>query len=197
MYYVEYIARDRSMPVEVFRTLADQAASWVDGQVDRMVLQLGRTLRLGPHPGYLALWHIPGIARLDAWEAYFASDAYRAGNRRSHAMHRAIDISDAGLYDALVEHGTEPAGLHLVERFDSAAEDSRIEAWFRTQPTGGGRLAYVLRRVGLLGPDPAHLAVWSFADYAACESFVRTPPAGGEVRIATAGAYRWLGQEVL
>lgn len=196
MYYVEFIARDRSMPIEIFRAFADQAASWVDGQVDRMVLQLGRTLRLGPHPGYLALWRIPGIARLDAWEAYFASDDYRAGNRRSHAMHRAIEITDAGLYDALVEDGTEPAGLHLIERFDSAAEDAAIAAWFRARPARGGRLAYVLRRVGLLGPDPAHLAVWSFADYAACEAFVRAP-SGNEVRIVSAGAYRWLGQEVL
>ena len=38
MYYVEFIQRDRAMPVEVFRALADQASSWVDPTADRMVL---------------------------------------------------------------------------------------------------------------------------------------------------------------
>ena len=197
MYYVEFIARDRTMPVEIFRALADQAASWVDAAADRMVLQLGRTLRLGPHPGYLAFWRIAGIARLDAWEAYFDSAAYRAGNPRSHAMHRAIDIAEAGLYDALVEDGTERAGLHLVERFESDAGDGAIAAWFRARPAAGGRLAYVLRRVGLLGPDPPHMAIWTFADYASCETFVGAPCTGHDVRVAAAGAYRWLGEEVL
>ena len=185
------------MPVEIFRAFADQATSWVEGQADRMVLQLGRTLRLGPHPSYLALWRIAGIERLDAWEAYFGSEGYRACNPRSHAMHRAIDIAGAGLYDALVENATTPAGLHVVERFETTADDAAVTAWFRSRDGLGGRLGYVLRRVGLLGPDPAHLAVWTFADYAACESFIRTPAGSGRVRVVAAGAYRWLGDEVL
>lgn len=197
MYYVEFIDRDRAMPVELFRVFADQATSWVEGQADRMVLQLGRTLRLGPHPSYLALWRIAGIDRLDAWEAYFASDAYRAGNPRSHAMHRAIDITEAGLYDALIEDGTSRAGLHVVERFETVADDVALKAWFEARDGHGGRLGYVLRRIGLLGPEPPHLALWTFADYAACESFIRAPVPGDAARIVAAGAYRWLGEEVL
>jgi hypothetical protein len=198
VYYVEFIARDRTMPVEVFRTFADQASSWVDPAADRMALQLGRTMRLGPHPSYLALWRIAGIERLDAWEAYFSSDAYRAGNPRSQAMHRAIDITNAGLYDAAVEDGTARVGLHIVEFFDSTAPATEIADWFRARAGAWpARLGYVLTRIGPLGPDPAHMAFWTFADYAASEAFVRAATIDRVVRIVHAGAYRWLGEEVL
>ncbi|MSP82930.1 MAG: hypothetical protein EXQ94_08355 [Alphaproteobacteria bacterium] len=199
MYYVELIARDRVMPIEIFRQFADQSSSWVEGAVDRMVLQLGRTMRLGPHPSYLALWRIPDIGRLDAWEEYFSSAPYLAGGRRSHAMHRAIDIASAGLYDALHEDGTTREGLHYVEFFAADAADGAIADWFWARRTRypEAKLGYVLRRVGLLGPDPAHLAVWTFADYAASEPFARDAPPPGPVAIREAGAYRWLGQEIL
>lgn len=199
MYYVEYIARDRTMPVEIFRTFADQSSSWVEGALDRMVLQLGRTMRIGPHPGYLALWRIPDIGRLDAWEAYFSSSAYLAGNARSHAMHKAIHIAAAGLYDALAEDGTTREGLHYVEYVGSEADDAAILAWFRERAARHpeARLGYVLRRIGLLGPDPPHLAIWTFADYAAAEPFLRDQPGAGPVTIREAGAYRWLGEEIL
>ncbi|MEX2648351.1 MAG: hypothetical protein WD673_04985 [Alphaproteobacteria bacterium] len=199
MYYVEFIERDRAMPVAIFRAFADQASSWVEGQADRMVLQLGRTMRLGPHPSYLALWRIADIARLDAWEAYFGADAYRAGNPRSHAMHRAIDITQAGLYDAIVEDGTGRDGLHVVEFSDSSLAAGDLGGWFRDRARARpeAKLGTVLRRVGLLGPDPAHMAFWTFADYAASEGFLRDRPDDGPTRIVERGAYRWLGNEVL
>lgn len=199
MYYVEFIERDRFMPVEIFRTLADQASSWVDPAADRMVLQLGRTMRLGPRPAYLALWRIAGLERLDAWEAYFSTDAYRTGNPRSHAMHRAIEIARAGLYDAPIDSGTSREGLHVVEFLEGSAPTDAVAAWYgdRARAWPGGRLGYVLTRVGLLGPDPTHLAVWTFADYAAAEAFVRADPGAGPLRVVGAGVYRWLGDEVL
>ena len=199
MYYVELIERDRFMPVEIFRTLADQASSWVDPAADRMVLQLGRTMRLGPRPTYLALWRIAGLERLDAWEAYFSTDAYRAGNPRSHAMHRAIEIARAGLYDAPIERGTTREGLHVVEFLDGSAQPGEVAAWYadRAGRWPEARLGYVLTRVGLLGPDPGHLAVWTFADYAAAEAFVRADLGAGPLRVVGAGVYRWLGDEIL
>jgi len=199
VYYVEFIDRDRTMPVDIFRVLGDQATSWAEGAVDRMVLQLGRTMRIGPHPSYLALWRIPDIGRLDAWEEYFSSDVYLKGNPRSHAMHRAINIARAGLYDAPVEDGTEREGLHYVEYFDSAAPAEKLVAWFRERARAGnaGRLAYVLRRIGFMGPDPGHLAVWTFPSYEALEPFARVRPAEDTARLVHAGVYRWLGQEIL
>src|SRR5689334_2525060 len=98
MIYLEYIDRDRFVPIEVFRFLADQGASWAEGHIDQMVLQLGRTMRVGPTPSWLAFWRIPTADRLDAWEAYFSSDASRT-DRRGNAVHRSIHIQRAGLYD--------------------------------------------------------------------------------------------------
>jgi hypothetical protein len=43
--YAEFIDRDRSMPIKIFRRLGDQGSDWTEGAEDRVVLQLGRTLR--------------------------------------------------------------------------------------------------------------------------------------------------------
>ena len=52
MIYLEFVERDRSIPIEIFRQLGNQASAWAEGARDRMILQLGRTLRLGPAPSY-------------------------------------------------------------------------------------------------------------------------------------------------
>ena len=52
MIYLEFIERDRSIPIEIFRQLGNRASAWAEGTEDRMILQLRRTLRLGPAPSY-------------------------------------------------------------------------------------------------------------------------------------------------
>ena len=52
MIYLEFIERDRATPIEIFRQPGNQASAWAEGAQDRMILQLGRTLRLGPAPSY-------------------------------------------------------------------------------------------------------------------------------------------------
>ena len=200
MIYIEYIERDRFMPVEIFRFLGDQGSSWIEGAVDKMVLQLGRTMRLGPQPSYLAFWKIDGLERLDDWEEYFGSDAWPR-NRKSTAMHRAIHIQRGGLYDAVVEGPAAGEGVHYVEYFaaDSALSDDDMASHFQAREARytGGRLNFVVRRIGLLGPDPADLAVWTFASYAAMERIVRERHESPAVRMVTAGIYRKLGDEIL
>lgn len=200
MMYVEFIERDRFMPVEIFRHFADQGSSWVEGAVDRMVLQLGRTLRIGPAPTYLAFWKIPHAGRLDEWEAYFQSDAWPR-NRRSAAMHRAIHIQGAGLYDEVLEGQPPPQALYYVEHFDAEAARSHgdIAAWFeaRQRAHPEGTAIHVLRRIGLLGPDPAHLAIWSLPGYQAVETFARGETETAGIRVKRVGVYRTLGAEVL
>ena len=71
MIYIEFIERDRFMPIEIFRHLGRQSSDWADSAADKLVLQIGRTLRLGPMPSYLVFWEINDIGRLDEWEAYF------------------------------------------------------------------------------------------------------------------------------
>ena len=200
MFYIEYIERDRFMPVDIFRFLGDQGSSWVEGAVDAMVLQLGRTMRLGPQPSYLAFWKIQGLHRLDDWEAYFSSDAWPR-NRRSTAMHQAIHIQRGGLYDVVIEGPAAGNGVHYVEYFEANAAPSNddVAAHFQAREARhpGGRLNYVVRRIGLLGPDPADLAVWTFASYAEMERIVRERHESPAVRVVTTGVYRKLGDEIL
>jgi hypothetical protein len=196
--YVEYIERDRSMPVEIFRQLGDQETSWVEGALDRMILQIGRTMRLGPRQSYLCFWNIAGFARLDAWETYFHSAEY-GGNRRSRAMHRAIHIQRAGLYDALRQDPDIRAPLYVVEYSDSGgAKSNRLQDIFaeRSEQHRAVRHLLLLRRIGLLGPEPEVLSIWGAPSYAAAETFLRaaTP---GELKIADLGLYRPFGEEIL
>lgn len=199
MIYLEYIERDRHVPIEAFRHMGDQSQSWVEPDADRMILQLGRTLRFGPMPSYLAFWKIAGLERLDAWEAYFGSPAWH-GNARSQAMHRTIHIQRAGLYDELVENEVFGEGVHVAEFFDAddALDDAALAAAFRGRAERhGGELELVLRRIGVWGPDPAHLAVWTFPSYAAMDGLLRQPQIAPGLRVATGGIYRRLGQEIL
>ena len=199
MIYLEYIERDRHVPIEAFRHMGDQSQSWVEPDADRMILQLGRTLRFGPMPSYLAFWKIAGLERLDAWEDYFGSPAWH-DNGRSQAMHRTIHIQRAGLYDELVEAEAFGEGVHVVEYFDAeaATDDSAVaEAFARRRERHGGALELVLRRIGVWGPDPAHLAVWTFPAYAAMDGLLRDPVLAPGLRVATGGIYRRLGEEIL
>ena len=200
MIYVEYIERDRHVPVELFRHLGDQSRSWVEADADRMILQLGRTLRFGPDPTYLAFWRIAGLERLDNWEAYFSSPAWH-DNRRSQAMHRAIHIQRAGLYDELLDPGEPGQGLYAVEFIEAprSTTDASLRKHYagRAERHGEGSLDLLLRRVGVLGPDPAHLAVWTFPSHVAMEDFLREDPCGPGIGVASIGLYRRLGDEIL
>jgi hypothetical protein len=197
MMYVEFIERDRTMPIEIFRQLGDQASGWHEGAKDRMVLQLGRTLRLGPSPSYLCFWQIPGIERLDGWEEYFHSPS-AAANRRSQAMHRAIHIQRAGLYDELAPAGLAVPGLYVIEYCEpeEQAESSALAAAMSSRSSAGTTLVHLLRRVGRAGPDASLLAVWRADSYVAIEPMLRRPPAAA-LGLVAIGIYRPFGDEIL
>jgi hypothetical protein len=196
--YAEFIDRDRAMPIEIFRQLGNQGSDWAEGAEDRVVLQLGRTLRLGPAPSYLCLWEIPSLGRLDAWEAYFHSPA-AARNRRSLAMHRAIHIQRAGLYDVLSRAETLEAPLYLIEYVDpQGVGDDSLRGIVAERACRHDRIRQILllRRLGRAGPEPAVLSVWSAPDYAALEPILRDDRMEG-LRLVDVGTYRPFGEEVL
>jgi hypothetical protein len=198
MIYTEFIDRDRSMPVEIFRRLGNQGSDWAEGAEDRVVLQLGRTLRLGPVPSYLCLWDIPSIARLDSWEDYFRSPA-AARNDRSLAMHRAIHIQRAGLYDVLGRAERLEAALYLIEYVDPQEQgDDSIRAALADRARRHGSLRHILllRRMGKAGPAPALLSIWGAPDYATLEPILRDDRMGA-LRLVDIGIYRSFGEEVL
>jgi hypothetical protein len=198
MIYTEFIDRDRSMPVEIFRRLGNQGSDWAEGAEDRVVLQLGRTLRLGPVPSYLCLWDIPSIARLDSWEDYFHSPAV-ARNDRSLAMHRATHIQRAGLYDVLGRAERLEAALYLIEYVDPQEQgDDSIRAALADRARRHGSLRHILllRRMGKAGPAPALLSIWGAPDYATLEPILRDDRMGA-LRLVDIGIYRSFGEEVL
>jgi hypothetical protein len=198
MIYVEFIDRDSAIPIEIFRHVGNQQSAWVEGTDDRMILQLGRTLRLGPTPSYLCFWEIPGIWRLDAWEAYFHSPA-AARNLRSRAMHRAIRIERAGIYDQLWRGASLESPLYVVYFCEPATgTDGELSKAYEDYMLIYPDIIPVLlvRRVGRAGPDPALLAIWGARTYVALEPLLRSeaPSAWNVVDI---GVYRTFGEEVL
>lgn len=193
MILAEYIARDRTVPWELFRHHGRQ--DWVSDQ-DVMVANLGRTMKIGPQPHYMCWWKIASIARMDEWEDYFRT-AEGQHYAATSPVPRALDFYQAGLYDEIIGAGQVPDGLHLVEFFaaDEASADAVRECFGRRSPAGG-RLVYVLKRLGMMAPDPGGIALWTFPSYVAAEGFLRAPAPAGPVRITAAGLYRNFGADI-
>jgi len=194
MIFVEYIERERSMPWEIFRKLGGQ--DWSGS--DRIVANLGRTMRLAPTPHYMCWWQISSIKRMDEWEDYFRSSEGRIYLSESPTS-KALHFQRCGLYDEIIGHGEVPSGLHLVEFFAARTQSSgEIKQWFgeRASDSGAGRLTYVIQRLGLIAPDPGGIAIWTFTDYAGTEPFLRRPLPPGPVTITEAGLYRNFGEDI-
>ncbi|MGH6719731.1 MAG: hypothetical protein ACREER_10470 [Alphaproteobacteria bacterium] len=198
MIYVEFIRRDRFIPIELFRALGDQA-SWTDPD-DALVLNVGRTLRLGPHPPYMAFWTCKGMARLDEWEAHFQSDA-GLGDTYEQATHKAIHLSDAGCFDEIVAGPRAEDGLQYIEFLDvpAAAADAAMAEHFarRAERQRPAVLNHVVRRIGHLGGPLGDMAVWTVADYVGLEPLARQAHPEGPFRPRQAGVYRRFGREIL
>lgn len=187
MIYAEFIARDRALPPEMFRHFGRQ--DWPSDQ-DVMVANLSRTMKVGPGPEAMCWWRIAGFQRMDEWEAHFRTPAGRLYLAESPVA-KALHFYRAGLYDVLLGEGPVAPALHLVEFFDPAGQQADgLRVAFAGRAAAGDRsLVYLLRRVGLLGPDPGGMALWSFPSYAAAESFLRTPPPP-TCGVRAAGLYR-------
>jgi hypothetical protein len=195
MIYAEYVDRDRSMPWEIFRHHGRQ--DWVSDE-DVMVANLGRTMRLAPVPYYMCWWRIRSIARMDEWEDHFRRPEGRLYLATS-PVGKALNFFRSGLYDEILGEGQVPSGLHLVEFFAAnGVEPERLRAHFqaRAQNATGGRLIYVINRLGLLAPDPGGMALWNFDSYVEAEPFLRQRPDPGPVRMVEAGLYRNFGEDI-
>lgn len=198
MIYAEFIDWDRKVPRALFRHLARQV-NWHEGE-DVKTINIGRHKGIGPRPAYLCCWRIADLARMDAWEALFKSPEGLA-DIAEHATADALDFDRCGLYDELVAGTLPDANLHYMERFDAGedAHDDEIVAHFRERERGndGATLAFLLRRVGLLGPDACDLAIWTCAGFAASEALVRQRHGGAPFRPVAAGYYRNVGHELM
>jgi hypothetical protein len=188
--YAEYIERDRTLPIEIFEHIGRQSA-WVS-DIDLKIANLGRAERIAPEPSVICLWRHPGMKRMDEWEASFRTDEAK-GDAGFQATRHAIHFRRGALYDEIIGGPPLGAGLHYIEFFVAGEEasDQQMRDNFsgRAKQYPTGKLDFVLRRVGLLGPDPGGLAIWTFADYAAAEPIIRERHGGNPLRPVQAGIY--------
>jgi hypothetical protein len=133
---------------------------------------------------------------MDSWEAHFRTDEGRLYSATS-PVPRAMNFYRSGLYDALTGDGPVTPGLHLVEFFDGSSSDDAILAGFRhrQERTRDGALQYVLRRVGLMAPDPGGIALWTFPSYVLAEPFMRDSHFAG-ITVSESGLYRNFGDDI-
>ncbi len=190
MIYAEYIEHDRNLPIQVFEHLGRQD-SWVS-DIDLKIANLGRAERIAPEPSVICLWRHPGMTRMDEWEASFRTDAARR-DPAFQATRMAIHFKRGGLYDEIIAGDPLGDGVHYIEFFEADQEVSdnqvlyNFNNWAKRYPEG--KLCFVLRRVGLLGPDPGCMAIWTFAGYAAAEPIVRERHGDNPLQPVQAGLY--------
>jgi hypothetical protein len=195
MIFLEYIERDRDFPLELFRHHGGQ--DWSSPE-DRKVANLARTMRLAPIPHYMCWWQIQSIARIDQWEAFFRTPDGRLYTADSPAS-KVLHFTRNGIYDEVIGEGPVPSGLHVAEFFggdEASIEELRRHFQSRAAAAPAGRLTYVLKRIGLMAPDPGGIALWTFADYVGAEPFLRLPRPSGPLRILEAGFYRNFGEDI-
>ncbi len=135
---------------------------------------------------------------MDEWEAYFQTAEFRE-DVVEWATYHALDFQRAGLYDEVIETAMPRDGLHFVEFFGAgeAVSDEEIHHHFRKREMkhAAGHLHALLRRVGLLAPDPGGIAIWTFPNYVEMESIAREVHGETPLRPIAVGLYRNVGQE--
>ncbi|HKG75341.1 MAG TPA: hypothetical protein VKA79_13945, partial [Aestuariivirgaceae bacterium] len=128
---------------------------------------------------------------LDEWEAYFGS-SQALTNHRSQAMHRAMHIQRAGLYDMLFASKSTRYPLYYLEfyrEFDAGRQDELSPGFTREE------LIFILRRVGWLGPEAKAILVWGCNSYQGVETLSRRSIEGAVPM--DAGVYKDMATETL
>lgn len=202
--YVEYISRREGVPLESFHQIAGRGqGGWADRyREDRVVLNVGRTWRLGPEPAYVCVWHSPGkgLERLGEWEAIFASGEADDLEKAFEAVGR---IDEAGFYEPLLEPEPGRGPLYYGEFFDLAEGATRgsVAAFFEERRRSHPDLVLNVLgdRIGKLGPEPRGIAFWQLPSYAALDAIAveLDEAADAPIRLVRSGLYADLGKEVL
>jgi hypothetical protein len=191
--YIEYISRRPGVSLEAFHEVAGRGQTGWAGEYgdDELVLNVGRTWRLGPEPEYFAAWYnrAAGLERIGDWERIFTSGEASAFEE---PFKLAARIDKAGCYEPLVEPVPGKGGPYYVEYVDFAPGATRQDV---ADFYGGRRSSHpdlelnlLVDRIGVLGPDPRALAAWRIA---------RELEAAAPVALVTAGVYANLGREIL
>ncbi len=201
--YVEFISRIEGASLDRFYEVArDVPNRWADEHPeDHLILNIGRTWRIGPTPSYIHAWSNPaaGTDRLDEWQRIFSSGG-AADLEARFALAGRVDR--AGLYEALLPPVQGRDGLYYGEYFDFASDVHRdtVADFFRERAAGHGdaTLNLVVDRKDGLGPDPRGLAVWTVPSWTKLD--VLAPElrrAASPVELIASGLYADTGREIL
>jgi hypothetical protein len=201
MIYVEYISRRPGIDLaDFYRVVRQVQQNWESGSpADRLMLNAGRTWRLGPEPEYLCVWHVrdAGLERLGQWQQAFR-DRGAVGDEATMARVARIDV--AGCYDELSEPVPARNGLYYIEFFRPTASGEQIRRWYedRGKALPEFCLNLVGLRIGRLGPEPGGVAVWTVPGFGSLPRIVRQLDGlASPVELATAGLYADTGSEIL
>ena len=101
--YIEYISRRPGVSLEAFHEVAGRGQTAWAGEYgdDQLVLNVGRTWRIGPEPEYVAVWYnaAAGLERIADWERIFTSGE---AARFEEPFKLAARIDAAGCYEPLL-----------------------------------------------------------------------------------------------
>lgn len=199
--YVEFISRRPGVSLQHFHSIAGAGQNgWAaDYGEDELILNLGRTWRLGPEPEYLAVWlnRSAGLERLGGWEHVFrsgAADAFEV------PMEVAARLDRAGCYQTLREPVPGKRGPYYAEFFHPVNRASKedVAAYFdaRAADHPSLQLHMLAVRIGHLAPY-AGIAFWGLPDYGGLEGIADGPGDDAPIALDEAGVYANLGEEIL
>lgn len=200
--YVEFINRRPSISLEEFHERAGRAQGDWAGKYgeDQMILNVGRSWRLGPEPEYLCVWYTPesGLDRIDEWERLFQD----SGEREHHAEFADVArIARAGCYVPIGEQTVATEGRYLVEwlTFDDVS-DQQVERVFAERASRHPDLTLrsLARPFGALAPEQRGFAVWGLPTWGSADGPVQdVPRRDSGVEVVEASLCADFGQEQL
>lgn len=200
--YIEFISRRPGVELATFHRGVELAqVGWADAHGgDQILLNVGRTWRIGPIPGYICVWLSPdhGLERLDDWERTFSEG--RADELQT-PFDLAARIDHAGCYEPLTEPVAGTAGRYYAEWFElvPGSTDDAVRRLYseRRERHSDLQLNLLATRIGKLGPDPSGLAIWGLPSWRSLDGVARELSGELPVQLAASGLYADLGTEQL
>ncbi len=201
MIYIEYISRRSGVELRDFHEFMSKGQEgWDAGyQADELVLSMSRTWRMGPEPEHIGVWYSPraGFERIDDWDKIFRSGE---ADHLEEPFRKVARIDAAGCYEILLEPVRGRNGTYYAEFFRAKAELSAIRKLYqeRTQRHQRFTLNLLVHRIGLLGPEPGGLAVWTIPNLAALSEIAKELDGVREpIQLEAAGTYTDVGKEII
>jgi hypothetical protein len=201
--YVEYIARRPGVTLEDFRALTGYTQPrWSElFPEDELLLNLGRTWRIGAEPEYLAVWvnSSAGLERLDEWGSTFADmSSISELPVIEHGFLTAGRIELAGVFRTLRDPESGTSRAYYAEFFAPVAnaDPAAVRDAYERRTPAGATLHLLATRVGVLGHDPG-VAIWGGESFAALEPAIDSTTDPELATIVRGALYANLGSEVL